>query len=212
MNRRVAHLALVFGLAGAISIGCGSDDDAASPNAGGAGGTAGSGGRAGAAGHAGSSGNAGARNDGGSAGEDGVAGSGAGAEQGGAGGDHGDAAGSGPGGEGGESGAGGAGHVFTQQQLDRGKLIVRSMALGGGCHSVGATSTAPAGPELGGNPAFFSSLGAPNLTNDPSGIGEFSDAEVINSFRNGIALRKGSNDQDRHLHAIMPYWLFHNMS
>ncbi len=49
------------------------------------------------------------------------------------------------------------------------------------------------------------------MTNDPSGIADFSDAQVIEALRNGVALRKESG-QDRHLSSIMPYWLFHNMT
>jgi len=197
MNRRVAQLALVFAIAGAVSVGCGSDDDSSTPSPGGAGGSAGSAGKAGAAGKGGSSGNAGAGNDAGSAGAESLAGS-AGSEQGGAAGDHGDTAGNGPGGEGGEAGAG---HIYPQPLVDRGKLIVRSLALCGGCH------TASGGSELGGNAAFKNStLPAPNLTNDATGIGEWTDAQVMNAFRNGV------DDEGRHLDPIMPYWLFHNMS
>jgi mono/diheme cytochrome c family protein len=49
-------------------------------------------------------------------------------------------------------------------------------------------------------------LPAPNLTNDATGIGEWSDEQVINAFRNGI------DDEGRQLAQGMPYWLFHNMS
>ena len=38
MNKRVAQLALVFCIAGAVSVGCGSEDDSANPPQGGAGG------------------------------------------------------------------------------------------------------------------------------------------------------------------------------
>ena len=214
MNRRVAQLALVFSIAGAVSVGCGSEDDSATSPKGGAGGAAGSSGKSGSPGNGGSSGSgtkAGSSNEGGSAGEGEFAG-GAGTDQGGAtgsAGDHGDSAGSGQGGEGGgEGGEGGAGPAsgYTAQQIERGKVLVNSMALCGGCH------TASGGSLLGGNPAFANNLGAPNLTNDPSGIGGFSDARVIEAIRNGIALRKDSTDADRHLNQAMPYWLYHNLT
>lgn len=214
MNKRVAQLALAFGFAGALGVGCGNEDDAAAPPP--HGGAAGAAGKAGSAGKGGSSTEAGSENAGGYAGEIGLAGSGGVADaQGGAGGD-GDTAGVGgdrgpgdAGGLGGDDGLGGdggaGGHTYTAEQIERGKLIVRSLALCGGCH------TASGGSELGGNPAFANNLGAPNLTDDPSGIASFSDAQVIASIRNGIALRK-ENDLDRHLSPIMPYWLYHNMT
>ncbi|HEY0469679.1 MAG TPA: c-type cytochrome [Polyangiaceae bacterium] len=186
MHQRIAYLAFAFGLAGMISVGCGSDDDT-TPSYGGAGGMAG---KSGSAGKGGSSGTAG---ESGSAGEASPAGS-AGTEQGGA-------AGAEAGGAGGEGGAAGSGSIYSEEQIERGKVIVRSMALCGGCH------TATNGSELGGNAAFKNStLPAPNLTNDATGIGEWTDAQVMNAFRNGI------DDEGRHLDPIMPYWLFHNMT
>ena len=206
MNKRVAHLALVFGLAGAVSalsVGCGSDDSPTEPSAG-SGGKAGSGG--GKAG-GGSGGKSGAANNGGSGGDLGPAGS-AGVDQGGdaagAGGDQGEVAGSSSGGEGGEGGARGPVHgPYTPEQIARGTVLVRSMAQCGGCHTASDTGSL----ELGGNPKFANStLPAPNLTDDPAGIGDWTDAQVINAFRNGI------DDEGRQLASAMPYWLFHNMS
>ncbi|MEJ1960343.1 MAG: cytochrome c [Gammaproteobacteria bacterium] len=101
------------------------------------------------------------------------------------------------GGTGGEAGAGG----HTDAQVARGALLVRSVALCGGCH------TATGGTELAGNAAFKGgALPAPNLTPDSTGIGDWTDAEIMNAFRNGI------DDEGRHLDPIMPYWLFHNMT
>ena len=202
MKMRVAHLALVLGLAGVAAAGCGSDDDSTTPPKGGAGGVAGSSGKAGSAGKGGSSANGGSGTEAGSSGEGGAA-AGAGSEQGGAAGDNsGDNAGSA-----GEGGSAGESHVYPPDQVERGKVLVRSVALCGGCHTLAATSTDPAGPELGGNPKFKNSmLPAPNLTDDPAGIGDWTDQQVINAFRNGI------DDEGRQLDPIMPYWLFHNMS
>ena len=196
MKLRIAHLAFVLGLAGAVSVGCGSDDDSSTPPTGGTGGGAGKGGAGkGGSGHGGSSAQGGTA-------EGGSAGTGeAGAEPGGAagaGGEQGEYAGSGPGGEG---GALGVVRVYSATQIERGKVIVRSEALCGNCH------TQRGGVELGGNPTFRNgALPAPNLTDDVTGIGEWTDEQVINAFRNGI------DDDGRHLDAAMPYWFFHNMS
>jgi mono/diheme cytochrome c family protein len=84
--------------------------------------------------------------------------------------------------------------------IARGTLIVRNMALCGGCHTAAAAGSL----ELGGNPLF--PVPTPNLTNDSTGIGNWSDEQVMNAFRNGI------DDAGRHLSSAMPYWLFHNMS
>lgn len=202
MKMRIAHLALVLGFAGAVSVGCGSDDDSTTPPKGGAGGVAGAAGKNGSAGKGGSSGNAGSGDESGAGGEGGAAPS-AGSDQGGAAGDHsGESAGSS-----GEGGSAGESHIYTEQQIERGKVLVRSVALCGGCHTQAATSTDPAGPELGGNPKFKNgALPAPNLTDDPAGIGDWTDRQVIDAFRNGI------DDEGRQLDPIMPYWLFHNMS
>ncbi|MEI9952494.1 MAG: cytochrome c [Pseudomonadota bacterium] len=189
MNKRFAYLAFAFSIAGALSVGCGSDDDSTPPNKGGAGGLAGSAGKGGSSGSLNESGSAGIADLAGSTGVGGAAG------------DQGDTAGNGPGGQGGEGGA-----AAPETPLERGKQIVRSITLCGSCH------TAAGGSELGGNPTFAGGLGAPNLTNDPSGIADYSDARVINAIKNGIALRKEANDQDRHLSSVMPYWLFHNMT
>jgi len=128
----------------------------------------------------------------------------AGADQGGApgaAGDHGDSAGSGPGGEGGAGGEGGEASNYTAAQIERGKVIVRAEALCGGCH------TGTGGAELGGNPTFAkSTLPAPNLTGDATGIGDWTDAQVIDAIREGV------DDEGRHISPAMPYWLFHNMT
>ncbi|HYQ04616.1 MAG TPA: c-type cytochrome [Polyangiaceae bacterium] len=201
MKMRVAHLALVFGLAGAVSVGCGSDDDTTTPPKGGAGGVSGSAGKGGSGGKSGSGGTGETGNEAGSAGEGGAS---AGSDQGGAGGDSSGTAGSSGSGEG---GSGGESHMYLPEQVERGKVLVRSVALCGGCHTNPATSTDPAGPELGGNPTFAKgNLPAPNLTDDPTGIGNWSDQEVINAIRNGV------DDEGRQLNSAMPYWLFHNMN
>jgi len=108
-------------------------------------------------------------------------------------------------GQGGASGAGAGGEAgaagYTTAQVARGQLLVRSVALCGGCH------TATNGSELAGNAAFAGgNLPAPNLTPDATGLGEWTDAQIINAIRNGI------DDENRQLNSAMPYWLFHNMT
>jgi len=216
MKMRVGHVALVFGIAGAVSVGCGSDDDSATTPKGGAAGVAGASGKTGTAGRGGSGGKGGSSggsgDKGGSSGnaatgnEAGVAGEGAsaGMDQGGAAGVAGalETAGSGPS-DGGSAGAVSETHVYTAEQVAHGKVLVGSVALCGGCHTAAATGS----PVLGGNASFAGgTVPAPNLTDDATGIGEWTDAQVINAFRNGI------DDEGRHLNPVMPYWLFHNMS
>jgi len=101
----------------------------------------------------------------------------------------------------GTAGEGGAGGVGPSAAVERGAYLVRSVALCGGCH------TASAGTELAGNPAFKGgALPAPNLTPDSTGIGDWTDSQIKNAFRNGI------DDSGRQLDPAMPYWLFHNIS
>jgi Cytochrome C oxidase, cbb3-type, subunit III len=199
MNQGVLKLSVVLAVACAVSVGCGSDDDS-SP--GGSSGAAGKGGASGSAGKAGSSG-AGGKVDAahGGAGTSGASGAtmggAAGSENAGAGGalESAGEAGMGQGGEGGEGGESGG------DPVGRGAQLVRTVALCGGCH------TATGGMELAGNVNFKGGLlPAPNLTPDATGIGEWTDAQIINAFRNGV------DDEGRTLDPAMPYWLFHNMS
>jgi Cytochrome C oxidase, cbb3-type, subunit III len=197
MKQRVLKLAFVLAVAGALSTACGSDDDS-TPSKGGAGGAAGASGSGGKGGTAGAGGKAGASSAG-KGGGDSAGGAGAGGEGGAPLGESGSE-------NGGESGAGeggsaGAVETYTAEQVGRGQYLVKSVALCGGCH------TATNGAELGGNPAFKNStLPAPNLTPDATGLGEWSAAEIINAIRNGV------DDEGRHLDAAMPYWLFHNLT
>ncbi|MEO6600710.1 MAG: cytochrome c [Polyangiaceae bacterium] len=205
MNQGVFKLAAVLAVACAVSVGCGSDDDSLPGGAGGAGGKGGASGSAGKAGSSGGGGKAGAAQGGaaqGGAGASGASGAAmggaAGSEDAGAGGivESAGEAGMGQGGEGGEGGVGGVGGSPA-----RGALLVRSVALCGGCH------TATGGMELAGNVNFKGGqLPAPNLTPDATGIGEWTDAQIINAIRNGV------DDEGRTLDSAMPYWLFHNMS
>jgi mono/diheme cytochrome c family protein len=85
--------------------------------------------------------------------------------------------------------------------IDRGAYLVRTVALCGGCH------TAAGGAELAGNAKFKGGkLPAPNLTSDATGLGSWTDQQIMNAFRNGV------DDEGRHLDKAMPYWMFHNMT
>ncbi|HEY3665324.1 MAG TPA: cytochrome c [Polyangiaceae bacterium] len=195
MKRGLANAAVVLAISSAISIGCGSDDDS-TMSTGGASGSAGASGKAGSNGIAGNSvgGKAGMSSGGNSNGGGPEITAGMGGT------DIGEVGGM-PNGEGGEAGAGGAAPIYTAAMVTRGTEIVRAAALCGGCH------TATGGTELGGNPAFKNStLPAPNLTSDATGLGGWTDEQIMNAFRNGVT------DKGRHLDPAMPYWLFHNMS
>lgn len=162
-------------------------------NAAGAGGEGEGGSSGGAGGEAGAMGGAPGAT-GGTSTEGGAAGAGA---SGGAMGGQGGAMGGEGGAMGGEGGVGGA----DQALVERGRYLVRSVALCGGCH------TASGGLELGGNPQFKGgALPAPNLTADPTGIGDWTDDQIITAFRDGV------DDEGRQLDPAMPYWFFHNMS
>jgi len=197
MNRGLAGAAALLAISGAISIGCSSDDDSGTAATGGAGasGVAGKGGTTSTGGSTGSAGTTaggkGGTSAGGSGGNAQNSGGAAGAvEEGGA--TNGGAA---------EGGAAGETSSYTAEMVTRGAEIVRGIALCGGCH------TATGGAELGGNAQFKNgALPAPNLTSDATGLGDWSDEQIINAFRNGI------DDEGRHLDPAMPYWLFHNMS
>ena len=203
MKRGLAKAAVVLAISSAISIGCGSDDDSSMSTGG-----AGTGGSS-KAGATSTAGRGGMSSGGNGTGGNGTGGNGTGGNGTGGNGTSGNSTGglemmAGTGGmfgEAGEGGAGGAGPRYTADMITRGTEIVRGAALCGGCH------TAQGGLELGGNPAFKNSmLPAPNLTSDATGLGHWTDAQIINAFRNGV------DDQGRHLDPAMPYWLFHNMS
>jgi Cytochrome C oxidase, cbb3-type, subunit III len=190
MNKGVLNLVVVLASAVAISVGCSSSNDDSTSSSGGSGGKNAAGGSGGSAGTSGAGGSAG-KGSAGTGGLPGSAGAGGSGE-------------AGPGGAenaGGEGGSAGEASAYSAAMVERGALIVRSLALCGGCH------TAASGMELAGNPLFKNStLPAPNLTPDPTGIGNWTDAQIMNAFRNGI------DDGGRHLDPAMPYWLFHNMN
>ena len=182
----------VSGSGGSGSGGSGSGGSAAGGTAGaGTGGTAGAGNSGGAGG--GSTGSAGA-----AGGSTGVAGSGAGGNAGGAGGT------SAAGGGGGHA-AGGAGGA-TDPVLARGEYLVKSVLGCVGCH------TPSGGASLSGTDCFVNSngscLSSANLTNDDTGIKNFTKQQIEDAFRLG----KYPNDPTKYLFANMPYYQFTNVS
>jgi mono/diheme cytochrome c family protein len=221
MQKLIVNTVLVAAVGSALAFGCASDD----PPVDGGGGThshggdASSGGNGTQGGTGGGQGDAGAQNGGGlSGGQGGHAGSGesgaptGGTSDGGAG--TGGGAGAGSGGEGGlaggAAGAGGAGGeagaaVFSELQVERGRYLVVAVAQCGGCHTDSSRPT----DLLGGNAKFrFNSvtIGAGNLTNDGTGLGGWTNAEIKRAFRNGV------DRYGRQLVQAMPYWLYHNLT
>jgi cytochrome c553 len=93
--------------------------------------------------------------------------------------------------------------------VSRGEYIVRNVAVCGGCHAADPMHNAD-GPLSGGMEFRDWRIGiarAANLTPDPeTGIGMWSDAEIVRALRNG--LRKDG----RLLAPVMPYEWFHEMS
>lgn len=95
----------------------------------------------------------------------------------------------------------------TAQLVARGEYIVRDVAACGGCH---AADRAPDGPLSGGREFHDWRLGtirAANLTPDSAtGIGAWSDAEIIR------ALRDGERKDGSLVAPVMPYEWLHDMS
>lgn len=206
MNKGFVSLAALFALGSAVSVGCsndkssggsgGMDAGADSSSADGAGGGSGGSGTGGSS--TGGAGGTGGSSTGGAGGTGGATdgGAGTGGTDSGAGGAEAGQPDAGP--DGTAMDAGDAGGAL----IARGVYLVRTVALCGGCHT-----DRGGGQELAGNPNFKGgSLPTPNLTPDPSGLGDWSDDQIINAFRNGI------DDEGRHLDKAMPYWLFHNLS
>jgi mono/diheme cytochrome c family protein len=91
---------------------------------------------------------------------------------------------------------------------DRGEYVVRNAAVCGHCHA--ANPKEPDGPLSGGMEFENWRIGtarAANLTTDPeTGLGRWSEAEIVRSIRNGVT-RDG-----RLMAPVMPYAWFHGMS
>jgi mono/diheme cytochrome c family protein len=223
MNKPLAKLlASSVILALASTYGCNGDDDDSS----GSGGTGPRGGRGGTAGTAAKGGKAGASGKGGSSGQGGTSGAGTGGRGG--------VSGSGRGGthggttttEGGNAGApeggtgttvGGAGGETDEAALlARGAYLVNHVAACVDCHTPRKSDGTPDTARLlGGNPTFIDIvpgddavglIPSPNLTPDPTGLRDWTDAQIKNAFLNGV------DDEGEPLFPIMPYAELHNMS
>jgi mono/diheme cytochrome c family protein len=100
--------------------------------------------------------------------------------------------------------------------IGRGEYVVRSVAGCAECHTPRVESGAFDDSHwLAGVPKRFDlapeedgvgAISAGNLTPDATGIGKFSDADVIRAMRDGVGL------DGRVLYPLMPYSAYHNMS
>jgi hypothetical protein len=175
---------------------------------GGSGGAAGRGGSGGATG--GSSGSGGATGgSGGAGGTGGVAGTGGGAA--GAAGTGGGAAGTGgvagTGGSGGATGGSGGIGGAPDPVTARGQYLVNNVLGCPGCH------TPQGGAFLSGTDCFAKSgttgcLSSANLTNDPTGLMNYTDQQIKDAFTKGI----DPEDSTKYLFANMPYYQFGNLT
>jgi mono/diheme cytochrome c family protein len=183
------------GSAGAAGTGGGAGTGGQGGQGGQGGSTAGTGGGAGAAGHGGGSAGTGGAG-GGTAGAGGSAGAaGTGGSVGGSGGA--------TAGTGGGAGAGGTGGVAVDPVVARGQYLVTNVLGCAGCH------TPQGGALLSGTDCFVKSgttgcLSSANLTNDPSGLMNFTDQQIKDAFRKGI----DPADSTKFLFANMPYYQF----
>jgi mono/diheme cytochrome c family protein len=94
------------------------------------------------------------------------------------------------------------------EAVARGQYIVRDVAVCGHCHAADPKKD-PDGPLSGGMEFRNWRLGiarASNLTPDATGLGSWSDAEIVRALRNGVS-RDG-----RLIAPVMPYEWFHEMS
>ena len=106
-------------------------------------------------------------------------------------------------GTGGGAGAGGTGGVAVDPVVARGQYLVNSVLGCAGCH------TPQGGALLSGTDCFVKSgatgcLSSANLTNDPSGLMNFTDQQIKDAFRKGI----DPADSTKFLFANMPYYQF----
>ena len=103
---------------------------------------------------------------------------------------------------------------YTQAQIDRGQYLVENVSLcGPGCH----TPIGPTGPDLsrwlaGGEEFIPSALWTPNITPDTeTGVGKYTDKQLVKAITQGIGHFEDNPDGEP-LNAIMPYYVFANMT
>jgi mono/diheme cytochrome c family protein len=98
----------------------------------------------------------------------------------------------------------------------RGAYLVGHVSICGECHTPRDQTGAPVVAELLAGAECFvdidptdpevGCLNTPNLTNDPTGLMNRSDAEIRTMFQDGV------HPNGEFLIPVMPYWVFHNMS
>lgn len=193
------------GSGGSGTGGSGSGGSGSGGSGNGTGGAAGAGNKGGGAGGGATGGMAGGGGTAGAAGGSAGAGGGAGQAAGGAAGGQGGMAGGSAGGAAGGSNAGGAGGA-TDPAVLRGEYLAKNVLGCAGCH------TPQGGAAFSGTDCFVNSngscLSSANLTNDDTGIKNFTKQQIEDAFRLG----KYPNDQTKYLFANMPYYQFGNLS
>jgi mono/diheme cytochrome c family protein len=105
------------------------------------------------------------------------------------------------------------GEKYTRAQIERGEYLVENVSMCGGCH----TPFGPTGFDLtrrlaGGNEFIPDALWTANITPDPeTGIGRYTDEQLFKAITQGVGhYRKNPNGEP--LFAIMPYYVFANMT
>jgi len=102
---------------------------------------------------------------------------------------------------------------YTEAQVARGRYLVENVSLCGDCH----TPFGPTGPDLtrwlaGGREFVPDALWTPNLTPDPeTGIGRYTDEQLVKAITKGLGHYR-ENPEGEPLFAIMPYYVFANMT
>lgn len=117
------------------------------------------------------------------------------------------------GGDGGDAESEAAAARAHDPRVERGQYLVDHVAGCGDCHTPGGSTPDPskylAGVEClvdTNEAAGRGCLNSGNLTNDSTGLGRRSDAEIKKMFLDG------RRPEGRALDPTMPYWIFHNMT
>jgi cytochrome c1 len=112
---------------------------------------------------------------------------------------------------------GGGSDALTPQQ-SRGSYLVNAVLGCGGCHSPRASGDAAAPVPFSGIDCFVNTtseagtncLSSANLTNDPAGLKNLTDQQVMDAFRKGIY--PGADAGTQFLFSNMPYYQFSNLT